>query len=162
MTVGAKGVKVYTNLSNARIINTSINTRLQFPRLSTDGALWSWNSKLTFASGTDNENDNLPFISPLGYLTALHLDYHQFSAQAQLKGNARQNHFAEKYGETVTPAYAIINLSAEYRLKVRQASSLILRAGVENVLDKRYTTYSDWNKIPQKGRNIYLSLSLGL
>ena len=136
MTVGAKGVKVYTNLSNARIINTSINTRLQFPRLSTDGALWSWNSKLTFASGTDNENDYLPFISPLGYLTALHLDYHPFSAQAQLKGNAR--------------------------LKVRQASSLILRAGVENVLDKRYTTYSDWNKIPQKGRNIYLSLSLGL
>ena len=162
MTVGAQGVKVYTNLSNARIINTSINTRLQFPRISTDGALWSWNGKLTFASGTDDEHDNLPFISPFGYLTALHIDYHRFSAQAQLKGNARQNHFAEKYGETVTPAYAIINLSAQYRLKVQHVSSLILRAGVENLLDKRYTTYSDWNKIPQKGRNIYLSLSLGL
>ena len=32
----------------------------------------------------------------------------------------------------------------------------------ENLLDKYYSTYSDWNKLPQKGRNIYVNLSVGL
>jgi iron complex outermembrane receptor protein len=31
---------------------------------------------------------------------------------------------------------------------------------VENLFDRRYTTYSDWNGIPQKGRNIYVNIQL--
>ena len=37
-----------------------------------------------------------------------------------------------------------------------------IRFGVENLLDKRYATYADWNHIPQKGRNIYLNLTFTL
>jgi len=36
-----------------------------------------------------------------------------------------------------------------------------LRAGIENLLDRRYSTYADWNDIPQKGRNIYAGASIG-
>lgn len=36
-----------------------------------------------------------------------------------------------------------------------------VRVGVENVLDADYSTYSDWNHIPQKGRNLYVNLSVG-
>ena len=38
----------------------------------------------------------------------------------------------------------------------------IVRAGVENLFDKQYATYADWKHIPQKGRNIYLNLTLTL
>ena len=37
-----------------------------------------------------------------------------------------------------------------------------LRAGIENLLDKRYTSYADWCDIPQKGRNFYMNLSVEL
>jgi iron complex outermembrane receptor protein len=30
--------------------------------------------------------------------------------------------------------------------------------GMENVWDTLYTTYSDWNKIPRMGRNVFLNL----
>ena len=41
-------------------------------------------------------------------------------------------------------------------------ADLTLRAGVENLFDKRYTTYADWCDIPQKGRNVYVNVSLRL
>ena len=35
-----------------------------------------------------------------------------------------------------------------------------IHVGVDNLFDRYYSTYSDWNHIPQKGRNIYANLSL--
>jgi iron complex outermembrane receptor protein len=40
-----------------------------------------------------------------------------------------------------------------------QQHSLYLKIGVENIADTYYSTYSDWNKIPRKGRNFYVNLS---
>ena len=68
-------------------------------------------------------------------------------AQAELVGNARQSRYGAKFGETATPAYAIVNLSAQYAFRMAEAS-VSVRAGVENLLDRSYSTYSDWNKIP--------------
>ena len=41
-------------------------------------------------------------------------------------------------------------------------SQFSIRAGVENLFDKQYATYADWNHIPQKGRNIYMNLTFEL
>ena len=49
-----------------------------------------------------------------------------------------------------------MNLSAQYGLKL-SGSLLTFRAGVENLFDRDYTTYSDWNGIPQKGRNVFFN-----
>ena len=62
---------------------------------------------------------------------------------------------------TGTPAFAIVNASVSRTFK-RQGADLTLRLGVENLLDKYYTTFSDWNKIPQKGRNIYANIDVSL
>lgn len=82
-------------------------------------------------------------------------------AQAELVGNARQSRYGAKFGETATPAYAIVNLSAQYAFRMAEAS-VSVRAGVENLLDRSYSTYSDWNKIPHKGRNIYFNVGVSL
>ncbi len=49
-------------------------------------------------------------------------------------------------------------IAANYQLSIFN-SQLALRFGIENLFDKRYTTYADWCDIPQKGRNIYMNLS---
>ena len=79
----------------------------------------------------------------------------------EVKGNARQTDFGKKYGETITPAFAIVNLSFSKTLKL-WSTGITLRVGVENLLDKYYTTYADWNKLPQKGRNIYANIDFSI
>ncbi len=155
MTVGAEGVKVYGNISHARIINASLTSKW-------DVLPWlTWNTRLGYSTGTDDEDDTLPLISPFSYTTSLNLHHGRFQGKAELRGNARQTDYGKKYGETQTPAWAIFNLSANYQLSV-SGHQLALRAGIENLFDKRYTTYADWCDIPQKGRNIYINLSFEL
>ena len=157
MTVGAEGVKVYGNISHARIINTSLTSKW-------DILPWlTWNTRLGYSTGTDDKDDALPLISPFSYTTSLNLHRGRFLGKAELQGNARQTNYGKKYGETQTPAWAIVNLSANYQFSILNSQLPVsLRAGIENLFDKRYTTYSDWCDIPQKGRNVYINLSLEL
>jgi iron complex outermembrane receptor protein len=36
-----------------------------------------------------------------------------------------------------------------------------LKVGIENIFDSYYSTFSDWNNIPRKGRNVFLNLAFG-
>ncbi len=84
-----------------------------------------------------------------------------WTGQICVKGNSRQDHFGAKYGETGTPAFAIINVSASSTLSW-SGTDITIRLGVDNILDKYYTTFADWNKIPQKGRNVYANIDVTL
>ena len=155
MTVGAEGVKVYGNIDHATIFNTSFTAQYHvLPWL-------SWTGKVNYAIGRDADSDPLPLISPLAYATSLDFAWNRFQVRAEVKGNARQVNYAPKYGETETAEYAIVNLNTQYTFSLNNAH-LTLRAGVENLLDRRYSTYSDWCNIPQKGRNVYVNVSVGL
>ena len=74
---------------------------------------------------------------------------------------ARQNNFSEKYGETPTPGYNIWHINAGWRFNLGKVRCN-LQAGIDNLFNKYYSTYSDWNHIPQKGRSIYTNLTLQL
>ena len=151
MTVGAEGVKVYGNISHATIANVSLIAEWQLTEQ------LRWNGKLSYSSGRDAEGDPLPLISPVSWQSELQYDYHRLQAQAVVKGNTHQSNYGGKYGETAASEWAILNLSAQYSF-----SSFVVRAGIENLFDKQYATYADWNHIPQKGRNIYLNLTFAL
>ena len=155
MTVAAEGVKVYGNIPHATIANFSLT-------YGWDVLSWlKWNTRLGYSLGRDNEGEPLPLISPFAYTTNLNVRLGRLWGKVELQGNARQSNFGRKYGETPTAAWAIVNLSANYQFAI-SASQLTLRAGIENLLDKRYTSYADWCDIPQKGRNIYMNLSVEL
>jgi len=155
MTVDAEGVKVYGNLSHATIVNTAFNADWKL-------SSWlTWSTRLSYAVGRDDESDPLPLISPFAYTSSLTFAYKHFQGKAEVRGNSRQVNAGKKYGETATPAWAIGNISGQYTLLI-QKHTLTFRAGVENLLDKRYSTYSDWCDIPQKGRNVYVNLSWNL
>ena len=151
MTVGAEGVKVYGNISHATIANVSLSWDWQITEQ------LRWNKKVSYSSGRDADGDALPLISPISWQSEWIYQHQRFQAQATIKGNARQSNYGEKYGETAAKAWTIVNLAAQYVF-----SSITLRAGVENLFDKQYATYADWNHIPQKGRNIYLNLTFEL
>ena len=164
MTVGAEGVKVYGNISHATIANASLTANWQLTEQ------LRWNGKVSYSSGRDADGDALPLISPVSWQTELQYHYKRLQAQVTVKGNARQSNYGKKYGETPASEWAIVNLSANYQLSLRCHTlkerivnyQLALRAGIENLFDKRYATYADWNHIPQKGRNIYMNLTLEL
>ncbi len=151
MTVGAEGVKVYGNLDHALIANASLTADWQVSeRL-------AWNGKVSYSVGRDDVADALPLISPLAWRTSIEYGFGALQAQVELRGNARQTNYAAKYGEILTAGWNIVNLSASYRFK-----AATLRGGVENLFDRKFSAYSDWNNIPQKGRNIYLNLTIEL
>ena len=155
MTVGAEGVKVYGNISHATIANASLTAEWQMTEQ------LHWNGKVSYNSGRDADGDPLPLISPVSWQTELQYQYQRLQAQAVVKGHTRQSNYGEKYGETPASEWVICNLSAQYQFGIRN-SEFIIRFGIENLFDKQYATYADWNHIPQKGRNIYMNLTFAL
>ena len=155
MTVGAQGVKVYRNLDHATIANLSLTADWQLTeRL-------AWSGKVSYSLGRDDEDNPLPLISPVSWRTELEYSYRHLQTRVEVKGNADQTDYAARYGETKTPAWNIVNLSAAYQFSISNFQ-FVIRAGIENLFDKLYSSYSDWNNIPQKGRNIYLNLTFEL
>jgi iron complex outermembrane receptor protein len=152
MTVGAEGVKVYGNIDHATIANASLTAEWRPVR----GLRWS--AKGTYSIGRDDEGDPLPLIAPFTYQSRLSYATGPLSFQAEVKGHVRQAKYGQKYGETETAAWTILNLSANYQFTIHN-SQFTIRSGIENLFDKRYATYADWCHIPQKGRNIYVNLS---
>ncbi|MCR5394909.1 MAG: hypothetical protein K6E86_05910 [Bacteroidales bacterium] len=148
MTVAAEGVKVYANIDHATIANFSLTSAW-------DLFDWlKWSVRTGYSIGRDEEGEALPLIAPWVYGTVAEVQVGRFRGKAEWQGNARQHHYGSKYGESRSAGWAICNLQGSYSW-----SHVTLRAGVENLLDKRYTTYADWCDIPQKGRNIYINLS---
>ena len=155
MTIGAEGVKVYGNLPHASILNVSLTSQWNV-------ASWlDWNGRVSYSVGRDDDGSSLPLISPVAYQSNLTFRYQFFDALVGVKGNARQASYGEKYGETKAAAWTIFNVSLGVNHTI-SGVGLNLRLGIENLFDRHYATYSDWNHIPQKGRNIYANVSIQL
>lgn len=155
MTIGANGVKIYEALDYATIFNMDLNLEYQILES------LKWQGQLVYAYGKESNNRNLPFISPFAYSSVFNYFKKQISAAITVVGNAVQSQFSPYYGENKTPDYAVLNISAGYSFYVEK-SKLNIKAGVENVFDTYYSTFSSWNNIPNKGRNFVLNLNLAL
>lgn len=152
MTIGASGVKVYEAVDHAVIFNTDLNLDYSFLEN------WQFKSQITYSIGKDDEGNNLPFISPIKYSAGITFKKENFNAVFAALGNLAQKEFASTYGQTKTPDYVIFNLNAGYSFKWNK-NVVKVQSGIENIFDKYYTTYSDWNKIPRMGRNFFVNLA---
>jgi len=157
MTYGATGVMVYRNLPHASIFNTGLETKVLFLKN------FHWNNHLAYSLGQDNDRQPLPLIAPFSYSSSLDYVRKRISANVEIQGAGKQVNYSSEYGEDQTPAYFILNLSAGYELPLGDCcQSALLKIGVENLLDRKYSTYADWNNIPRKGRNVYVNLKINL
>lgn len=151
MTIGASGTKRYEALENAGIFNTDFNLNYQF----LDN--WMLKTQLTYSLGKDDNGNNLPFISPIKYTAGIEYSNQKFNAGITALGNLAQDKFAVTYGQSKTSDYFIMGINAGYTFIWNQ-NNVKLQSGIENIFDKYYTTYADWNKIPRMGRNVFVNL----
>lgn len=151
MTIGASGVKIYDALDHASIFNTDFNLEYAISQN------WNFKTQITYSLGKDNDRNNLPFISPLRYSAGVEFRKEKLNAGILASGNLAQNDFAQTYGQTKTPDYLIFTINAGYAFDWNQ-NKIKMQTGVENIFDKYYTTFSDWNKIPRMGRNVFINL----
>ena len=155
MTLGAAGVKIYQNLKYAQIVNVSLSADYKpFHWL-------EWNNRITYSYGRESTNERLPLIAPLSYLGSLRFHWKNIEAEGGVRMAARNSHCGTAYGETPTSGYAVWHLNIGGHFLLGKIAT-DLHFGVENLFDRYYSTYSDWNHIPQKGRNIYINASFQL
>lgn len=155
MTIGADGVKMYNALSYASIFDVYLNASYQISKP------FSVNGTVGYNHGKGSNDKPLPFIKPFSYLAELNYTTTRFNAAIQLEGNGNQTKYSSFYGEDKTPEYAVLNLNFGNLLYVNQ-NKIVLKYGVENLLDTNYSSYADWNNIPRQGRNVYINLSYTL
>ena len=152
MTIGADGVKIYRNLDNATISNLYFNTEYKISKH------LKWNGGISYHRGTDSDNRNLPFISPVAYGVALNYHKGTFTAGVDMQGATKQIHFNPIFGENQTDAYTVFGLSMGKTFHISK-NTFYVKAGVQNIFDRFYSTYADWNNIPRIGRNVHFTLS---
>lgn len=152
MTIGADGVKIYTALNYASIVNAGVSLSYRFLESFTLAANAGYNL------GQDDSGKNLPLISPIQYGSSLSYKKGMFNAAFEMQGATEQTNYAEEFGESPTDAYTIFNLNAGSRFYFG-SQKLLVKAGVENLFDVFYSTYADWAGIPRKGRNVFVNIS---
>ncbi len=155
MTIGADGVKIYTNLDYAQLFNASLSGRYNISNA------FKLSGSVSYHRGIDNEDENLPLISPLSFRSALDFYKNQYSASLSVDGAGEQINYNPNYGETQTAAYVTLSASFGKRFFIKD-NDLFLKAGIENILDTNYSSYTDWNNIPRMGRNLYLTISYSI
>jgi iron complex outermembrane receptor protein len=152
MTIGATGVREYKALKAVNISNVEFGIDYK-PHSS-----WRTKARFTYSIGSDFNKEKLPLIKPFSFNVSLAYKIKTFDCELSVDGASKQYAFSKNYGEDKTPAYAILNFSAGYFLNIEN-HRLYLRAGVENIIDSYYSTFSDWNNIPRKGRNFYINIT---
>ncbi len=153
MTIGASGVKFYVNLPSATLVGFEGALGYQVAKAI------SFETHLQYTYGVDSENEFLPMIPPLKNTLRASYDNEQWVVGVELRSAMAQNSIREIYGETVTPAYSVLNLDAGYNFRLDKT---LLRLGVQakNLLDQYYWDHMDFSTIPSPGRSINISVMM--
>src|SRR5690606_14504070 len=127
MTLGAKGVKQFSNLSSAKILELEGGAELSVLKD------WQFKTNNTWNYGSDAEGRALPWMAP--FKSVNHLTYRWRNYQLSATGifAAAQNQVStEFYGETKTPAYQLIHLKMERDFKINE-QLISASLGLENL-----------------------------
>lgn len=151
MNIGIKGVKVYESLDFAHIFNAVLDLDYAFHKN------WNWTNQFSYRRGFAQEVGDLPMMQPFEYRGAVSFYKKGYLAKASVVANSKQTKINPDFGEQALDAYWIANISLSKDFQIGK-HVLAAKLGVENILDRHYTTYADWNRIPQMGRNIFANL----
>lgn len=153
MTIGASGVKMYSNIDYATITGAEATIVWQ-PVKSFEFVAAS---KYTY--GIDNKNMPLQLIPPFKVSSSVSYTYKKLKMELEDEWAAAQHKINPDFGETPTPSWNVMNVRLNYNFRLVK-TDLNLSSGIDNIFDKTYTEHLDWGKIPRTGRNFYLSALL--
>ncbi|MCU0387127.1 MAG: TonB-dependent receptor plug domain-containing protein [Chitinophagaceae bacterium] len=154
MTIGANGVKVYTNSGNAWKAGGEASLQWQM------APLFAVVSTVRYTYAQHDTGDALPFISPFKNITSFRYAAKRFSVQAEYEAAAAQNHISTIAGERITSGYFLTHFRTGYVFPWGK-NLMNLQAGIENIFDATYREHLDWGNLYRPGRNIYLQIQVG-
>lgn len=155
MTIGANGVKRYENMGRATLYGGELAVGLEL----TKGLRFS--SVNTYTRGEDADGYALPLIAPFQSINTVHAQLAGYHFHMDIETAAAQRHVsAERYGESRTPASAIVNLGVR---KGHHVGRTMLTAAfeVENLFDAYYYRHLDIMKIARPGRSFVMNVTFG-
>ena len=153
MTIGSNGVKIYENIESASISGFELNISTTLFKV------LKFQNSSQFSYGLDNENTPLQMIPPFQNTTKIGYLYKKVEFRLESIVAAMQNQPRLNAGETVTPAYGILNIygQAPFTIWKQKWSATV---GVTNLFDSNYWDHLDWNSIPRPGRSVTLNLRM--
>jgi iron complex outermembrane receptor protein len=151
MTFGSKGVKQYENITFAILSGFEIEFDLKLTK-------WmKFSTGFSYTYGRDYSGTPLPLMPPLKNNTHVIFKIKKNHLRLALATSSAQNRYRESEGETVSPAYSVLN--AQYSRRIGGAKhGLLVISGVDNIFDTYYYDHMDWNSLPRAGRNFFLKL----
>lgn len=153
MTIGANGIRIYGQLPTANIFNASMLLDYRITNI------LQLSGKATYRSGR-SQNLLLPLIQPFSYSSTIKYQDKKNMVEVGVEGALAQSKYSPTFGETPANAYTIFNVAASRQFNFAH-QKLVLKAGVENLFDRYYSTFADWNRIPRMGRNIFVNIVFG-
>ncbi len=152
MTIGALGLKTYTNISSA--ISTGAELTLKY-RIK-DGLTYM--SLLKYVYARTYFNTPLPLVPPLKVQQALRYTVKFTQLQLEYDIAAAQNRINPDYGDRRTPGFHLLNFRASQNFRIKPG---IIQAGVacENIFDSSYREHLDIGAVPRFGRNFSFNLN---
>jgi iron complex outermembrane receptor protein len=154
MTIGAKGVKVYENISGVTF--TGFNAQIAYHPIKSIEMLYT--VKATYA--LDRDKNPLPLIPPLKNNLTVVGQTKGYKLQVEGEYALQQTKVNPEAGEQMTPNYFLFNIRMNKVIDFEN-SNLNMSVGVENLLDESYREHLDWGGILRPGRNFYASLNFG-
>lgn len=151
MTIGAAGVKTYSNLAYANVAGAEAS--ILFVPFTATAVV----STLRYTIAKDNSNEPLPFVPPFKNVTSIRWQPGKISVQLESEAAAKQNQVRKKYAEDITAGYFLLHARLGYTTRLFKQHA-VLQAGVENIFDKNYHEHLDWKNIARPGRNFYVQL----
>ena len=105
----------------------------------------SINGSLSYVRGKRTDvSDDLYRLAPLNHLLSLDYNKNNLSLSLVSEINAAQNNVSEFNSEAKTSGYSLWHIKAHYTV----SEQLILRAGIDNLTDKRYQDHlSGYNRV---------------
>lgn len=154
MTIGASGVKQYTNLEKATLYGTEFSIKWKVA----ENLYFSSNNSVTV--GLDDENKSLPLIPPFKSINSITYTFKGIRMNVEYVSSAAQNNIDyDKYGETRTDSFHLFNAYVSKSIKGKKLQYDISFA-VENIFDTAYTEHLDFQKINRQGINFITHLTI--
>lgn len=152
MTIGAYGLKTYSNIYYAITKGFEFNAKAQLY-----SNLFYINSiKYVYAETFDKKA--LPLIPPLKIQHAIRYNYKLFQFQLEHDYAIAQKRINSDYGDKATPEFHLFNIRGSKNFRIK-SSVLQLSVACENIVDVKYREHLDIGQIPRFGRNFSINLN---
>ncbi len=153
MTIGASGIKQYTNIDKAIIAGGEIEFKWRFFKS------FLFTSSNAYSYGEDDNHTALFMIPPLKSINTLTYFIKGYKIQAKYTTAMAQKHtdFAV-YGERDTPAFNVFDLSIGKTFDIKNRYKYNVSLALNNVFDTPYFEHLDVMKINRQGRNLLVNM----